>query len=218
MKVFIQSIFTFVLLLNALPIIHAQSLSFEGGYITTQYNNMSPFTQSKGGFQFGVAYIKPIKDSVLHLKTGLHYQQLDGIGTINHFNQVNQVVLSYEKSQELYYLHIPLLLQYQTPVYKSVNIGLLAGVTGNYLLRAWHNPQSIRLDHNVTENFQRFVLGYQAGTYTQIKFTPAAHFQLTYLFGSNLTLVQKDAGQSGFTTHAIVLGLVYDLKQKRLFK
>lgn len=196
----------------------AQNLTYEVGHISTQYKGMLPFTQYKGGFQLGVGYAIPVRDSTLYFKTGLHYQHLDGMGTVNHFNQVNQVVLSYEKNQELYYLNIPVLLQYQTQLYKKISIGLLVGVTGNYLLRAWHNPQRINLDHNVTSGFQRFVLGYQTGAFTQVKLSPISRLQLSYQFGSNITSVQKQVGETGFNTHAILLGLVYDFKQLNLLK
>ncbi len=190
----------------------AQSLSLDGGYIATQYKNMPPFTQSKGGFQFGVAYIKPIKDSLLHVKTGLYYQQLDGRGQITYFNQINQAVLSYEKTQELYYLSIPVLLQWDAIRIRKLIVGLQGGLTYNYLLRAWHNPQREGVEHNVTNQFHRNVLGYQAGVYVAAPISEMMSMQLHYVYGGNITEVQKDVSGSGFNTQTIQLGLVYALK------
>lgn len=189
----------------------AQQVSIEGGHISTQYKGMLPFTEYKGGFQLGVGYVMPIKDSSWYLKTGLHYQQLNGEGTVNYFNQINEVVLSYQKTQEIYYLQIPLLLQWEAPSFNKIRFGLQAGLTGNYLLRAWHNPQSRNLEHNVSSDFQRLVFGYQAGAYTQYKLSPTSSLQLSYLFGSNLSSVQKQASAAGFNSHTIAVGLVYNL-------
>jgi hypothetical protein len=212
MKLLMRILYTTALLFSAQMVVNAQSLSFDGGYIATQYKNMSPFTQSKGGFQFGVAYIKPIKESVLHVKTGLYYQQLDGRGQITYFNQINQAVLSYEKTQELYYLSIPVLLQWDVIRIKKLVIGLQGGLTYNYLLRAWHNPQREGVDHNVTNQFNRSVLGYQAGVYVAAPISEMMSMQLHYVYGGNITEVQKDGSGSGFNTQTIQLGLVYALK------
>ncbi|MDP3930057.1 MAG: outer membrane beta-barrel protein [Bacteroidota bacterium] len=192
--------------------VSAQQVSIEGAYINSQYNGMFPFAQSKGGFQFGVGYLHPIKDSVLFFKTGLHYLQLDGEGTVNYVNQINQVVLSYQKTQEIYYLQIPLLLQCEVPLYDKTRIGFQVGLRGNYLLRAWQNPQPIGIEHNVSSNFERFVIGYQAGVYTKFKLSPIMGLEFSYQYGSNLTTVQKEASETGFVAHVFTVGLLYNIK------
>jgi hypothetical protein len=200
------------LLFFARPPAIAQQLIIEGGHINTQYKSMLPFTEYKGGFQLGVGFAMPIKDSSWYLKTGLHYQQLNGEGTVNIFNQINEVVLSYQKTQEIYYLQIPLLLQWEVPSYKKIRFGLQAGLTGNYLLRAWHNPQPRNIEHNVSSGFQRLVVGYQAGAYVKFKLSPIMGLQFCYQYGANLTPVQKEESQTGFVVHVFTAGLVYNLK------
>lgn len=193
--------------------VFGQYLSVEAGYIATHYRKMLPYTHQKGGFQLGVGYAKSIKDSSLFVKTGINYLQLDGVGTIDYFNQVNQVVLSYQKSQELYYLQVPLLLHYQMQSKQRVRIGVQAGLNLNGRLRAWHNPQPRDITHNVTSSFQPFVLGYQVGANATYKLSSSVGLQFLYHFGSNISSVQKQNSQSGFVIHTFTLALVGDVKQ-----
>ena len=193
----------------------AQTLSFEGGYLATKYRNMPPFEDSKGGFTLGVMYAKGLSLKNVYVKTGLHYQQLDGKGTINYTNQINQVVLSYEKTQELYYLQIPLLLDWTEAIrIKKLSIGVQGGFTYSYLLRAWQNPQREGVDHNVTSQFNRNVLGYQAGVYAAIPVSATAQLQLLYRYSGSLTAIQKDISGSAFATNTFSLGLAFNLSKK----
>lgn len=193
--------------------VFGQYLSFETGYIATHYLNMLPYTHQKGGFQLGIGYAKPIKDSSLFVKTGINYLQLNGKGTIDYFNQVNQVVLSYQKTQELYYLQVPLLLHYQIQSKQMFKLGVQAGLNLNGRLRAWHNPQPREISHNVTSSFQPFVLGYQLGANATYKLSSSVGLQFLYHFGSNISSVQKQNSQSGFFIHTFTLALVGDIKQ-----
>lgn len=211
MKTITLFLFTAALLFVIPLLTLGQSISIEAGYIATQYKNMQPFSQNNGGFQFGVTYCKPIKDPTLQVKTGLHYQQLDGKGEITYYNQINQPVLSFQKNQELYYLHIPALLQYNAINNNKFSAGLQAGLSYNFLLRAWQNPQPEGVNHNVTDQFIRNVLGLHAGAYFTIPLNNTYSLQTQYMFGSSITQVQKQNSGSGFSTHTLQLGLVYKL-------
>jgi hypothetical protein len=205
----IQLIF-FVLFLQSI-LAQAQMISIDGAYMATRYQNLTPFNESKGGFQFGLAYTAPLKDSVLFVKTGMYYQQLDGRGQITYFNQINQAVLSYEKTQELYYLHVPILLQWNAINIRKLTVGFQGGLSYNYLLRAWHNPQRLGVDHNVSKAFNRNVLGFHGGAYITIPVNKLWAIQVQYLYGRNLSHVQKGEENSGFSTHALQLGLINHL-------
>jgi hypothetical protein len=121
-------------------------------------------------------------------------------------------VLSYEKTQELYYLQLPILLQLDIIKQQKIRIGIFAGLSANLLLRAWHNPQRWGVEHNVTPNFESMVLGYQTGACAAIPITTQINMLLLYTYGSNITSVQKQTTQSGFATNLISAGLAYRLK------
>lgn len=207
------NIMLFSLLFLLVSKVPAQKVSIEGGYISAQYRNMLPYNKPKGGFLLGIGYFKPIKDSIFFFKTGLNFLQLDAKGAVTFYNQVNEEVLSYQKAQEIYYLQIPMLLQWDIPVHNKVCLSFQGGLAGNFLLRSWQNPQPRGKNHNVTSSFERIVLSYLAGAKIIYKLSPTMGLQVSYFLGSNLTSVQKQVKQSGFNYHAITIGLEGDLIQ-----
>lgn len=188
--------------------INAQQLGVSLGLATNKYTQSSPFTKLGYGVTSNLFYEKqlPLKNS--SYTTGIGYTQIRGNGTVNYYNLVNDVVLSYNKMQALHYLQIPLLLKYNFVSTANYKLGLAAGVQYNFLLTAWQNPQRVYVNHDVTNLFVRNVLGYQTGI-VYSKLLPnnkQLHVNLTYM--ANLTNIQKSS-DAGFGSVALGVGFSF---------
>lgn len=143
--------------------LHCQQMGFTIGITTSIFNNSAPFTKMGMGLDANLFNEKALPLNHCFIKTGIGYTQIRGNGTINYYNQINEVVLSYNKMQVLNYAQVPLLFKYNFSKSAKHKLGILGGVQYGLLFAGWHNPQTVNINHNVTKQFVRNILGGQLG-------------------------------------------------------
>ncbi len=203
-----------ILLKVGSPTSVAQEVGIEAGYIGARFKNMQPFVNTNDGFSVGLMYSQRLvkSHSLLNWKTGLAYQMLHGIGEVSYTNLIGQQILTYEKTQELYYLQIPAMLQLRDA---DGHFFFQGGLYYGYLLKAWHNPQPEGINHDVTSQFNRNMLGYHVGAGISIPVHQVYRLQFLYDYSGNITQVHSSNQGSGFTYHTFQTGFVMPISKFR---
>lgn len=201
------TLFTLItLFVSPCSLVHGQQVGIYAGLSAAQFSQAAPFNRTGYGLSTHLTYEHKLPLKNLSYSTGIGYTQIRGNGTVNYYNLVNDVVLSYDKMQALHYLQLPFLLKYNLLNTEKYNLGVEAGMQYNFLLTAWQNPQRVNVNHDVTDQFVRNLLSYQMGlTYTKsIAENKQIHINLTYQ--RNATCMQKGSN-AGFD--ALVIGIGY---------
>jgi hypothetical protein len=188
--------------------LHAQQLGITLGLTTSNFSQSAPFTKVGYGVTSTLFYEKELPLKNCSYSVGLGYTQIRGNGTVNYYNLVNDVVLSYNKMQVLHYAQIPVLFKYQFVNHAKHKLGFVAGLQYDFLLAAWHNPQRVNVNHDVTNQFVRNMLGYQTGLFYSKPLPNNKQLLLNLCYQGNLTSIQKNSN-AGFG--AFTLGLGYTL-------
>jgi hypothetical protein len=186
----------------------SQQLGVTAGLTTSNFNQSAPFNKVGFGVTSTLFYENELPLKNYSYSLGLGYTQTRGNGTINYYNLVNDVVLSYEKMQALHYLQIPLLLKYNFVSNEKYKLGITAGMQYNFLLTAWQNPQRVNVNHDVTEQFMRNVLGYQTGIVYSKLLPNNRQLNVNLTYQANLTNIQKSSN-AGFSSVALGVGFSF---------
>ncbi len=193
------------LLLLPCSLVYGQQVGIYAGLSAAQFSQAAPFNKTGYGLSTHLTYEHKLPIKNLSYSTGIGYTQIRGNGTVNYYNLVNDVVLRYDKMQALHYLQLPFLLQYNLVNTEKYTLGFETGMQYNFLLTGWQNPQRVNVNHDVTDQFMRNLLGYQMGlTYAKsIAVNKQIHINLTYQ--RNATRMQKGSN-AGFDALVISLG------------
>lgn len=188
--------------------LYAQQLGVSIGLTTSKFNQSSSFNKLGYGVTSTLFYEKELPLKNCSYSLGLGYAQIRGNGTVNYYNLVNEVVLSYDKMQALHYAQIPIMFKYGVVNKSTYKLSLVGGVQYNFLLAAWHNPQRININHNVTDQFVRNTLGYQTGLVYNKTLPNNKQLLFNLSYQANLTQIEKNSN-AGFGCIALGVGLAF---------
>lgn len=194
-----------ILILSSINKANSQQLTVSLGLTSSMFNNSNSFTKMGLGVTSTLFYQKELPLKNCSYSVGLGYTQIRGNGTVNYYNLVNDVVLSYNKMQVLHYAQIPVLFKYQFVNHAKHKLGFVAGLQYDFLLAAWHNPQRVNVNHDVTNQFVRNMLGYQTGLFYSKPLPNNKQLLLNLYYQSNLTSIQKNSN-AGFGAFTVGLG------------
>ena len=162
-------------------VIQAQTILVGGniGYTNSSVSNNAPYDKSNNDFKMGVNFQYELKP-YFALVSELNYEEKGSNGNINYNNSNGDITLTYNKTQYLHYATLPVLfrLQYGNKLKPFIDAGFYYG----FLINAWENPQTIGINHTVTNNFSRSDAGicYGAGLIYQLnkQYTLSAEWRM----------------------------------------
>lgn len=194
-------------------VLYAQVIGLHTGVTLCNYKNITPFNKVKLGTTAGLFYEKKLPVKNLFVQTAVNYNLLVGKGDVNYYNQINQLVLSYEKQQALHYVQIPVQAQWRFLTRDKYSLGLTSGLQYGLLLSARQNPQPKGIDHNITDELNRHLLGFMAGGVFTYALNTKYTLYLNYTYQTNLTSLQSNKS-TGFNAQLFTIGLGYHLPEK----
>ncbi len=192
--------------------VNAQHLGISVSYHVTSFQHDSTFNKDRSTLGAGFSFERKISLTNLYFAAELNYFQVSGQGTVNYYNQSGDIVSAYEKTQQLQYLSLPLLLRYQVRDNKKWNPFIEAGCTYSYLINAWHNPQRAGIDHDVSNLFNRHQISLQAGV--GLKWTPKkVAWSFGYRYQQAVLALSNSQANSSFQSHTFQVGMSLPLNR-----